>query len=106
MLSHAESLGFQGPGEVTSRLGQAGAGSVLSAFRANEGRAWNQFKKGCTRAEAWQVSLTGLEVVLAELPRACCRDMGPVNRIERVKGEMYPTLTKGELVSIKMERCL
>lgn len=58
MFSPAESLGFQGPGEVTSRLGQAGAGSVLSAFRANEGRAWNQFKKGCTRAEVEQGSPT------------------------------------------------
>lgn len=58
-------------GEVTSRLRQAGAGSVLLALHAHKGRAWSKSKKWCTRAGTQQVSLSGLEVALSEL-------LGPV----------------------------
>lgn len=75
LLSHAESQGFQGPREVTSRLGQAGAGSVLFALHANEGKAWSKSKKGFTRANAQQVSLIGLEVALSELLGCAAKKM-------------------------------
>lgn len=78
-------------------MGQAGAGCVLFALHANEGRAWSKSKKGCTWADVQQVSLAGLEVAQVSsqdtLPREFIK-MRPVNRTKRLIGRNVPSSNK------------
>lgn len=91
-------------------MGQAGAGCVLFALHADEGRAWSKSKKGCTRANAQQVSLAGLEVAQVELlgraAKRTHRDKASEQDEETHREEMFPPITKSGFFSTKTERCL